>query len=349
MPRVKLVRGDGTHTARDFQNQFPDNRQVWGDVTFTFDREDTDYDWLAVVDKLTMARPWRGEKLACPPDQTILITTEPSRISYYGEAFAGQFAYLISNHDASALPHPNAWRTQPGSRWFYDKPFSEIADTSPPEKTKLLSAIATDKRQSHTLHNLRFEFLRQALAALPEIDLLYSRPDATETFQGLYGTRATLVGAKHEMIDPYKYHLAIGNQQGPDILTERVTDALLGYAVPISFGCRNMADYFPADSFVDIDIAAPEAALTTIRWLLADPNDYARRLPAVIEARRRVMEELNLIAMIAKIVADHRSGGDTDDGPRHLYGRRLMRLRNPRDLLGYAVFKIRNLIPSVGE
>lgn len=314
---------------------------IWGDCKFTFDLAEQNYDWLVVVDKIP-TQPRR-----CPPDQTILVTTEPSTISYYGAAFARQFAYLITNQDEKTLPHSNALRTQPGSPWFYEKSYDQLVQEPPPAKTRLLSAIGTDKQERHTLHKLRFDFLIEIVKELEDIDLLYSRAELAEKFSALYGRKAKYVPGKAAMIDDYKYHLAIGNQEGPHILTERIFDAFLGYAVPISFGCTNLAEYFPEDSYLEIDIRKPAAAIAKIRNIISDPTDYEKRLPAVIEARRRVMEEYNLIAMIAKIVERHNPANFSLKKSDKIYSRRWTRATHWKDLAGFLRFKCSNAFKAI--
>src|SRR5687768_17715451 len=58
--------------------------------------------------------------------------------------------------------------------------------------------------------------------------------------------------------DLYRYSLAIENFSGPYYWTEKVIDCYLSWTMPLYFGCTNLADYFPAESFVQIDIHRSE-------------------------------------------------------------------------------------------
>lgn len=325
-----------------YGKQIPQNgKYIWGNCRFTFDLSEQQYDWFVAVDKIPT------QKLMCSADHTILVTTEPSSISYYGEQFVKQFAYLITNQDKKSLPHANAIRTQPGSPWFYGKSYDEIAKEGPPPKNRLLSAIGTEKQEKHTLHKLRFDFIKKIADELEDVDLLYSKEELSEKFKTLYGNKAKYVPGKFAMIDDYKYHLAIGNQEGPNILTERVFDAFLGYSVPIAFGCTNLSDYFPKESFIEIDIRDKEASIEKIKSIISNEKDYERRLDAVIEARRRVMQEYNLIAMIAKIVENHDPEKFHMKPRKRIYSRRWTRLMNVGDLVGFARFKFGNFLKGI--
>jgi hypothetical protein len=328
-------------------SQCPGNVPQWGRCLFLCDPLEENYDWLVAFDNVSHALPRHTETLACPREHTILVTTEPSNITRYGKHYAGQFEYLITNQDEQVLPHKNAWRTQPGSRWYYGKSYDEIIQEPPPAKNRLLSVIATDKQQKHTIHKARFDFTRWLASQIPEADLLFSVKHKEAIFQRLFDGKARYVEHKYDMIDPYKYHLAIGNQIGPHILTERVTDSFLGYAVPITFGCTNLADYFPADSFIDIDIFKPDEAIEKIKTHIYDPNDYSRRLEALKEARRLVIEEYNLPVMLSRIIESAKPVRNPSVGGK-IYSRRIMRVRHPQEFVRFMFWKIRNALFSVG-
>jgi hypothetical protein len=107
---------------------------------------------------------------------------------------------------------------------------------------------------------------------------------------------------KAAAIDPYQYHIAIENHIYPHHLTEKMPDSFLGYAIPFYHGCPNATDYFPAESFIPIDINDFSKSLDIIRSTLAN-NEYRDRLPYVIEARRRVLEEYNLFAVLDREIS----------------------------------------------
>ena len=85
----------------------------------------------------------------------------------------------------------------------------------------------------------------------------------------------------------FRYHIAIENHIAPHHWTEKLADVFLGHSLPFYHGCPNAADYFPADSFIPIDIHQPERVLEIIRQAI-DRGEYERRLPAIVESRRRV-------------------------------------------------------------
>lgn len=318
--RVKVV---GRVALRSWLRQFPHREPVWGACAFLFDRDARDYDWLVVYEELPPKRAERlsrGEELlACPRDHTLLVTTEPSAIKTYGNAFTAQFGWVLTSQEPWALRHSRRIYSQPALRWFYgvgaahEVDYDALAARTPPAKTRTISTVCSHKRQTHTLHRTRFDFTARLKAAIPELEL--------------FGRGMRDMDDKAEALDPFRYHVVIENHVAPHHWTEKLSDAFLGFALPLYHGCPNAADYFPAGSFIPININHPEAAIETIRRSIRD-GEYEHRLPAIIEARRRVMEEYNLFAVLAREITprhDVPSGG----GSGVLLSRRALRRRHP--------------------
>lgn len=329
--RVKLVHRSGTGERFVFASQCPGGEPRWGRCTFTSRPDVRVYDWLVVVDDIPRIQPGQAEELACPRANTLLVTTEPSSVTRYGKAFAAQFGQVLTNQEERALPHPRAIRSQTGNIWYYGKSFDEIAPSPPPEKPALFSTVCSSKRQAHTMHARRYDFTQRLKAELPALEI--------------FGHGVRFVEKKADALDPYKFHLAIENHQAPHLWTEKLADAFLACTVPIYCGCPNVADYFPAESFIPIDIGNFEESLVTIRQALASEGEYERRLPAVLEARRRVIYEYNLPAMLARIITAAEPATDPAKGT--IYSRRMMRLRHPADFLRYAAWRAGNFAQTV--
>ena len=81
--------------------------------------------------------------------------------------------------------------------------------------------------------------------------------------------------------------------------TEKLADCFLCWSIPIYFGCTNLENYFPPQSFIQIDLDAPERALAIIKKE-ARPENWKRRLPALDEARRLVLTRYQLFPFLAE-------------------------------------------------
>jgi hypothetical protein len=249
-----------------WRRQLPDDEPCIGRCRFDFDPDSREYDWLVVYDDLS---PLGGEKfslrresLACPPGNTILVTAEPSSIKCYSRDFCAQFALVLTHHEPWAIHHPNTVYTQAGYPWFYGRgaravrSFDEMRASPPREKSREISTVCSAKQDPDTLQRARFEFTARLQEAMPGLDR--------------YGKGVRALDDKAEVLDAYRYHVAIENDVAPHYFTEKLVDAFLGLSLPFYFGCPNAADYFPERSFIPIDIFDFDASLKLIRDTLAE-------------------------------------------------------------------------------
>lgn len=338
--RVKVL---SSLPAAIWMHQFPHNEPVWGPCEFTFERDARDYDWLLVYDDLPERRgepkKTTREALACPRAHTLLVTSEPSSVKIYGDSYTRQFGAVLTSQPEWALPHPQRIFSQPALHWFYGMgsrevlPFDRMVDEPPADKHRDVSMVYSPKAMRHTLHYHRARFMRWLVEHMPELDT-FGRQTAHP------------LDDKADCLRDYRYHVAIENFIGTHHWTEKLADPFLGLSLPFYYGCPNAETYFPADSFIRIDLRDPEGALEIIRDAIAN-NEYGKRLPALTEARRRVMFEYNLFAVAAReILRLHQPDARAEQGMAIL-SRRALRLSSPvvalHDLYGKLRGRLRHL------
>jgi hypothetical protein len=332
MIRVKFVTPgklpDG-NVGADYLRRFPSREPVWGNCRFIFDRDCRDYDWLLVYHDLP--RDFPVEPLACPRENTMLITGEPSSITHYGKRFLAQFGHVLTGQEPWALDHPGVIRRQPGLLWYYGGSdhrgtYDSLVSASSPEKTKTISTVCSIKAMRHTMHSQRLAFTKRLMKDIPELEV--------------FGYGMGHLDNKADAIDPYKYHLVIENHSCPHHWTEKLADAYLGYSLPIYFGCTNPGDYFPEDSFAWIDIRNYETSLAKIRSLIAN-DDYETRLPSIIEARRRVLEEYATFPQAARLIEERFTSRFSKRPESSILSRRRIRSMHPFDWPSELAAKLR--------
>lgn len=323
---VKFIIKNPIDDETPWRRQLPDASPAFGRCDFTFDPDADRYDWLVVYDEL----PTKGEALACPREHTILVTAEPSSIKVYGSAYLKQFGAVLTSQEPWAMKHHNIIRRMPCLFWFYGRPTTDSGPTlthdalhaqQPPTKDLLISAACSNKRMGHTLHKARYDFVQAVKAAIPEL--------------GVFGHGMKEMNDKAESLDRYKYHLALENHWAPHHITEKLTDAYLGGALPFYFGAPNATDYFPEDSFIPIDTRKPTESIAIIERAIAD-NEFDKRKDALAEAKRRVLDKHNLFAVLAGEIERVDTGKRGSEGVK-LINRRVFRNRNPLGALGYLI------------
>lgn len=324
--------------GRGWENCFPGPAGAptrWGNCEFIFDRTERIYDWLVVWDDLPSAVGERHtlweEVLACPREHTLLVTTEPSSIKVYGSRFLRQFGNILTSQEPWAVGHhPGAIYAQTSYVWFYANTlpranYGYIRDHIPLNKTGGISAICSTKQQRHTLHHKRYEFVMGLKSRIPEMEL--------------FGRGIRYIEDKADALDCFKYHVAIENFHGPHHWTEKLADPFLGACMPVYYGCPNAEDYFPPESFIRIDIGDLDASVETIRRAMKDKL-HEKNLFAILESRRRVIEEYAPAANISRIVneLDKLPSNPIPTGAS-IASRHLMRRRSLFNGISFAVEK----------
>lgn len=338
---VKFVWRGSSKTHQDImRRQLPGNSSRWGRCRFVFDSKCDEYDWLAVYDDLTALPGQRfsfhAEPLPCAPKHSLFITVEPSSIKTYGYDFLEQFGVIITSQEPWAITNRQAVFTQAALQWFYGwsadhlRSYDEIASNPPLNKTADISTVCSNKKQKGTVHADRYNFTMRLKEIMPEL--------------ALFGRGVRDIADKAEALDTFRYHIAIENHIAKHHWTEKLADSFLGVTLPFYYGCPNATDYFPEESFIRIDIADPQRTAEIIRTAIAN-KEFERRLPAILEARRRVMDEYNMFAVIAREVERRFNPSAKAEPGACIYSRKRSRRRTPLHAIrfGFEHLRIRML------
>lgn len=310
-------------SAGGYIRQFPGSFPQWGNCLFDFDVDCTDYDWLVVYHDIPRGEGiFTQEELHCPRERTMLLTGEPSTITVFGRNYLRQFGCILTFQEPWAMKHPNVIYSHPGLSWFYGRPFGkgdfitwdQMAASSPPPKTKIISTVCSDRMGKVSLHSTRVGFTQLLKSELPELDV--------------FGHGVKSMVDKAEALDAYTFHVVVENHVYKNHLTEKLPDAFLGYTLPFYHGAPNAADFFPKESFIPIDINNYERSKDIIKNHLAN-NEYEDRLPYIIEARRRVLEKENLFAILDKNICEQDEKITTETMGRVILNRQSLRVKRP--------------------
>jgi hypothetical protein len=333
--RVKLY---GSYSAQARARQFPGSKPIWGDCEFIFDVDCRDYDWLVIYTDLPSTHSC--EQLACSKQQTLLVTTEPSTIKIYGSDYTAQFGSVLTSQAEWALPHRRRIFSQPALQWFYgvgnnyQLTYDQMMSSPPLAKTKNLSTVCSSKQHRHTLHNRRYRFTQKLKKLIPEMEI--------------FGQGVRPIEDKAEALDDYRYHLTIENFIGPHHWTEKLSDAFLGATLPFYSGCPNAADYFPPESFIPIDINDVDGTAEIIKNAILN-NEYEKRLPHILEARRLVLEEYNLFSVLSREIEQNNRPFTRPVDDCWIYSIKELRRQSPLIALRHFYEKCRQRIYYLGN
>ena len=269
--------------------QTPKRLGVWEDYEFVIDQPGSVCDAWVVFDNL-------GETISatCAPENLFFVSAEPPEIRKYRRDFLNQFRWVVTCHETR---HRGLIAAQQGHPWHVgvdaDRGFIATLDYDAlsamdvPDKPHVLSTVISSKAITPA-HRQRLAFVKQLKERLGDRFHVYGRGHQS-------------IADKWEAVAPYRFHLAMENASRPDYLTEKVCDAFLGSSYPFYFGAPNAGSYFPKHSFEPIDIFQPEQAIEKICAAIDSQVDMRRR-DEVQQARRVVLDELNLFAMLVRLL-----------------------------------------------
>ena len=287
------------HDASPWLRQTPKGGGDWGRWRYSFNTGADTAQWLVVYDELRAS-----VRTTVPKARRIIVISEPSDFKVYSPGYLNQFGVMLS-----PMPTPGFTglqiQTDVGLPWSFGldmlspkRPFpcrydfDALAALERGEKAHALSAVVSMKVQLRK-HRVRVEFTEALAGRLGERLIRYG--------QGLKP-----IGDKADAILPYTHHLVVENNDEDNFFTEKLTDAYLGWAMPIFSGCRNIESFFSADALRRFDIYAPDAVDRVVAALDAPvtPAHWA----AIGEARTAVLERYNIFARLSDIIADLPAG-----------------------------------------
>ena len=278
---------------------------IGGEYEFVYDPACTEYDWVIVFDEL----PEKSMVFRCPRERTILCTWEPVSVKGYSRAYTRQFGHLLTNRPPEAERHPHYHLGRGYFLWFV-RNFPKHGEML--EKPKVLSAVCSSKQMKHTAHHDRFRLIGELAKAIPGMDW--------------FGKGVRPLERKEDALLPYRYHIAVENHIGVHHWTEKFADAILCECLPFYAGDPALAEIFPADCFIPIPIGDPGEAIRIVKAAIAG-DEYSRRRPAILEAKRLILSKYNFWQQVVEVVESASScpGSAVRGGSSVFYARRELR------------------------
>lgn len=165
----------------------------------------------------------------------IAFIIEPYSINPWAYEFArdnqNKFTYILSHDKEFNRQIPNSIYYPFGGCWIHEE------DRKVHQKTKLISIIASDKKQTEG-HKLRHEIIEK-YASIYGIDV--------------FGRGYKPIDNKLEALKDYCYSIVIENEFSKGWFTEKLIDVLQTGTIPIYQGSPDIHDYFDGEkAFVNL-------------------------------------------------------------------------------------------------
>lgn len=247
-----------------YSKQTPKCLGIWGDLIGVENPEEADY--YIVLEGTTM-------KL--PIERTIFIKREPN--------------YIAPNSSNKYLHNICYDEHNTGVTYWLNKTYDELMSLEYPKKNKLISCIVSSK------HSHRNKFLKKLFNSDNNVHL-YGRGHDESYYGESYKGELNYDGnCKFNGLIDYTYTIVMENSSQKNYWTEKLADAYLSWCVPIYWGCPNIIDFFPDNSYhlIDINHGNP---IDEINKIIDKPVD----VEVLNKARNLILDEYNIWEVINK-------------------------------------------------
>ncbi len=266
------------------QKHTPGDSGLWKAAQFVPATGDIGADWLLVYND-------EGDfcETRVPRERRIIFLSEPPEIKNYYPHYLRQFGIVVSPMRPRRFR--GIWVQRQGALpWHFDGSYDDLQSANFENKTADLSVVCSAARKIHG-HRKRFEFVSKLKEILK--DKLH-----------WYGRGVREIASKNEAIAPYRYCIAIENNEIEHFYTEKLSDVYLGSAFPFYAGGPNLDRYFDPGSFEYLDLDNPEGAATKIEQAIAG-GLWEKRLPLIRASRQKVLDDYNLFNEAWKVVQEY--------------------------------------------
>ncbi|MFQ6601632.1 glycosyltransferase family 10 domain-containing protein [Flavobacterium sp. C3NV] len=257
----------------DLKRQTPNHTMKWGEYAFTEDViEECDY--LVILEY-----PKNDFSIQVNKNNIIHICLEPANeVSKYRQYANKNVKWIFNQFEIKK----NNILSHGALPWHIDKDFDFLKDLKVESLQKENKIVwVTSNQRTSKGHNKRMDFL-DTIKPL--------------SFVHLYGRGIKPVNDKWDVLNTAKYAIAYENFQSDYNWTEKITDCFLSYTMPLYFGCNRIEDYFPENSFIQID--PNDKHIDLFLKETVNSNKWEENLDAISKARDLVLNEYQLFPFI---------------------------------------------------
>jgi len=277
---------DGEHGTPVYRWCSPGENSRWGNIVSVDNMDEADY--LVIVNT-----PLDIDYSSFPPEKILYFKWEPDEF------------FFVQHMWDNVHPSSHKFNTSDTGiliKWHVNKTYDELKNIGFPEKTKQLSWITTnqgDGTQSGVQilegHVLRMNFMKKFLQRYPGV-------------LDLYGRRLIKYGGyeiedKWDGLKDYRYAFTFENSEQKGYWTEKICDAILSGCMPIYWGCPNLKDFLPKNSFIRLDLRKEDAVEKAIEIIHSDFRE--QHLDELKEAKNLILDNWNVWPRLHRIVNEY--------------------------------------------
>lgn len=262
----------------DLKKQTPGSSMQWENFTFT-DEDVEECDYLVILDY-----PKTDFSVKVTKNNIIHICLEPpnevSKYRQYGNKNSSLIFNQLDIQKNNILSHG-------ALPWHVNKSYDFLTTVKVEDLKKENKIIwVTSNQRSSKGHNVRMDFL-DSIKELPFVEL--------------YGRGIKPIDDKWDVLSASKYAIAYENFQNDYYWTEKIMDCYLSFAMPLYYGCNSIENFFPKNSFLQIDPKDKHSDLF-LKEIVAS-NKWEENLDAIVKARELILNKYQLFPFLCHQIA----------------------------------------------
>jgi hypothetical protein len=257
----------------DLKRQTPQGAMKWGGFTFT-EENVMECDYLVILDY-----PKEDFSIQVNKNNIIHLCLEPpNEISKYRQYANKKVKVIFNQLDIKK----NNILSHGALPWHINKDFDFLNNLKVESLSKENKIVwVTSNQRSSKGHNVRMDFLDK----IKEL-----------SFVDFYGRGINPIDDKWDVLNTSKYAIAYENFKSDYYWTEKIIDCYLSYTMPLYFGCNNIENYFPKNSYIQIDPRDKHIDLFLKEIVVS--NKWEENLEAITKARDLILNEYQLFPFL---------------------------------------------------
>lgn len=257
----------------DIKRQTPKNSFSWQGITFTEDKVD-ECDYLVILEY-----PKNDFSIKVNKNNIIHLCQEPpNEVSKYRQYTNQKVTHIYNQLDIKK----NNILSHGALPWHINKDFDFLSNLKVEDLQKKNTIVWVTSNQKNSIgHNNRMDFL-DSIKKLPFIEL--------------YGRGINPIDDKYDVLKHSKYAIAYENFQSNHYWTEKIVDCFLSYSMPLYFGCNAIENFFPKNSFLQID--PKDKHINLFLKEIVHSNKWEENIDAISQARDLILNHYQLFPFI---------------------------------------------------
>lgn len=190
---------------------------------------------------------------------------------------------------------------------FLNKTYDQLKSLKYHPKNNNISCIISNKNLDPTYEN-RIKFITEYSNKYKNSIDIYGRGWTTElktNYRGSldsYHQESSSNSSKYDGLISYKYSICLENYPKEKVTSEKITDSLLCWTLPIYSGSTVTNKYYPVNSFYLIDISNNNTFELTKK--ISETPITNKNIKAMEKARNLILDKYNIWEQIYQIIKD---------------------------------------------